>query len=203
MKIQCINQDRDKGLWMLNTSHLQNEEYVKQIQNINDHKREVSDKDSTTANTLEILKLKMIQNSQKWSNDFAKSKNKINQELQNKINLLIKEIQNSISPAQLKNLAMEMNNCKKQCENFYRIKTEGAIIRSKTKWYDQGEKCSKYFFALEKVKHSNKTMRAILLSDGSISRNQTKILKEQYNFYKKLYTSESNYKITYCNENKG
>ena len=56
------------------------------------------------------------------------------------------------------------------------------------------------YFSLEKTRYNNKTKRAILLSDGSVTRSQKKILQEQYKYYKKLNTSNPSAKFTYINE---
>ena len=39
---------------------------------------------------------------------------------------------------------------KQDIEDIKRIKTEGIMLRSKTKWLEYGEKNSKYFFNFEK-----------------------------------------------------
>ena len=67
-------------------------------------------------------------------------------------------------------------------------RTRGAIIRSRTKWYKEGEKNSKYFINLEKRQSSNKTINRPQLQDGIITENPQKILTEQRNLYMQLYT---------------
>ena len=42
-------------------------------------------------------------------------------------------------------------------------RTNGAILRSKAQWYEEGEKSSKFFLNLEKEKSVNNTVK--LLSD--------------------------------------
>ena len=62
--------------------------------------------------------------------------------------------------------------------------TKGDIVRSKARWYEQGERYSKYFFALEKTRHSKKTMKAIMLQDGAISRDQKRFWRNNLNTIK-------------------
>ena len=71
---------------------------------------------------------------------------------------------------------------------------------SKARWYKEGEKNTKYFYRLEKQHYNNKTITCIILSDGSISRNQKKILHEQARFYKKLYSSDTEINFTFIKE---
>ncbi len=44
-----------------------------------------------------------------------------------------------------------------ELEQLINEKTKGCIIRCKTKWYDEGEKPSKYFINLEKRNFNSKT----------------------------------------------
>ena len=62
-------------------------------------------------------------------------------------------------------------------------RTQGAIVRSRTKWYEEEKKNSKYFINLEKRQSSNKTIMRLQLQDGTITEKPQKILTEQRNFY--------------------
>lgn len=44
----------------------------------------------------------------------------------------------------------ELEAKKEQLESLIEYKTKGAIIRSKSRWYNEGEKNTKYFLHLEK-----------------------------------------------------
>ena len=39
-------------------------------------------------------------------------------------------------------------------ENLNQYKTQGVILRSKAKWYEEGEKSTKYFLHLEKMNYT-------------------------------------------------
>ena len=64
------------------------------------------------------------------------------------------------------------------------------MIRSKAQYIDQGEKPTKYFCGLEKHNYTSKIIGQIEKEDGSIIVNQTDILKETENYYKKLYENK-------------
>ena len=68
------------------------------------------------------------------------------------------------------------------CEN----KAKGAIIRSKTKWIEQGEKPTKYFFNLEKRNYHRKTIKSLKRPDGELITNELEILKEIELYYGNL-----------------
>ena len=65
----------------------------------------------------------------------------------------------------------------------------GTILRSKIRWYEEGEKNTKFFLSLEKSNAQNKTMSSIINESGMKINNPQKILGEQRAFYEKLHTS--------------
>ena len=77
---------------------------------------------------------------------------------------------------------------------------EASIFRARARWYDEGEKNTKYFFRLEKQKYNNKTMYVLIREDGSISKNQKEILKMHSEFCKKLYTADLDIQFTFVNK---
>ena len=62
------------------------------------------------------------------------------------------------------------------------------MIRSKVRWYDEGEKPTKYFFNLEKRNYNNKIISKIKVKDDIIIEPK-QILQEEKKFYSNLYTS--------------
>jgi hypothetical protein len=69
---------------------------------------------------------------------------------------------------------------------------KGSILRSLCTEYEQGEKCTKYFFSLEKFKSKQKTLSRIKFADGSYTSNEKLILNECRKFYKNLYSKNEN-----------
>ena len=67
-------------------------------------------------------------------------------------------------------------------------KTNGYILRSKTDWYEKGERSSKFFSSLEKKKAVNNTMRS-LTEDENEPENITKCDKKIRNGIKNFYTN--------------
>ena len=58
--------------------------------------------------------------------------------------------------------------------------------------YEQGEKCSKYFFSLEKFRAKQKTISRLRKVDGSFTSDTKIILEECRQFYEKLYNRNYN-----------
>ena len=80
--------------------------------------------------------------------------------------------------------------CKSEWENLERIKTEGAILRSKVKWAEEGEKNTKYFLNLEKKNYQVKYIKKLIKDNGTELPNPRDILQEQKQFYSSLYSSK-------------
>ena len=71
------------------------------------------------------------------------------------------------------------------------IKTKGAILRSKERWHEQGERNTKYFYGLEKRHHDIKTVSKLKVGEHSYIEDQFEILQEEKKFYESLYRSNN------------
>ena len=74
---------------------------------------------------------------------------------------------------------------KQQLNDLIEYEVKGSIIRSLSNNYEQGEKCTKYFFSLEKHRGKQKTISKLKLDNGDEITNQDKILQECRRFYEK------------------
>ena len=73
-----------------------------------------------------------------------------------------------------------------------RQKTKGAILRSKARWHDFGERNSRYFFNLEKRNYlKKKTVTRLKLRSKQVTCDQFEILQEQKTFFETLYKSQN------------
>ena len=64
------------------------------------------------------------------------------------------------------------------------------MFRSKVKWYELGERSSKYFYSLEKSRYNAKTCYKIIDDEGTEICNPDAILEEQRRFYEELYMED-------------
>ncbi|KAL9970546.1 hypothetical protein ACROYT_G022944 [Oculina patagonica] len=74
-------------------------------------------------------------------------------------------------------------------DSLFDYLAKGAIIRSRATWYEKGEKSNKYFLGLESHRGSKSCIRRLFSSDGRLTTNPTKIMKEIEKFYSDLYAS--------------
>ena len=88
---------------------------------------------------------------------------------------------------------VEYESAKQELDIFYDHIADGCILRSKVRWYEEGEKASKCFLSLEKknkVKSCITRLRNPSDSDKGIS-DPRKISEELKNFYGNLYRRTS------------
>ena len=72
------------------------------------------------------------------------------------------------------------------------ILTPTHRVRSRALYVNEGEKCSAYFFSLEKRRYNEKNMKAVYTDDGRLNTNQKTIHDEITKFYKELYKENTN-----------
>lgn len=73
-------------------------------------------------------------------------------------------------------------------DEMYRQKAKGAFIRSRSKWLEEGEQNSRYFFSLEKYRSTNNSISKLNVN-GAITEDHRKISEFCSKFYKDLYSS--------------
>ena len=66
-----------------------------------------------------------------------------------------------------------------------------AILRSKVRWFEHGERNTKYFLNLEKRNFCQKSVTKLKLKDDTYTYDQFDILQEEKQFYESLYTSKN------------
>ena len=94
---------------------------------------------------------------------------------------------------------LQMLEVKNKLEELYEKKAEGLRLRAKVRWYEQGEKSTKYFLNLEKRNYKKKTVEKVMVNGDLLTRPQD-ILKAQYHFYESLYSKDkSNFSKTALN----
>ena len=100
--------------------------------------------------------------------------------------LNLEDIMNS-APSEL--IQSSLNNKKIEFERKREEKVEGILLRSKANWHENGEKCSQYFCKLEKKNFIKKTITELIDDTGHHISDQSKILLQQHDFYKTLYST--------------
>ena len=180
--IETSETERGKGYWKFNTSLLQDEEFVefmnKQI-------------DAILANTIylnplerwEKIKKQIATKIQSYTRKASSTKKLVISQLMEKID----EMQYRF-PLNKQEMSIYQNSIDELhgAQNEY---VKGVIFRSKAKWYQDGEKGTKYFLNLEKARFNAKTCSVIVDGDSEIT-DPEKILSKQKEFYQELYARD-------------
>ena len=112
--------------------------------------------------------------------------------LEREIALLEKQLDNAgNSNPSYHVVAERIFTLKKELENILEYRTKGAIIRSKSQWYNEGEKNSSYFLNLEKRHCKQGTISQLKINDTDFVTTDRDILSECTAFYTTLYTSKN------------
>ncbi len=80
---------------------------------------------------------------------------------------------------------------KNKMENYYNEKMDGYLIRSKINWVKEGEKCTSYFFNLEKQRQKANVIHRLKNKEGDIKTKDSEILGIASNFYTELLISRN------------
>ena len=92
-------------------------------------------------------------------------------------------------PQIIKYVENEIDTTNLEIFEYIDTATKGYLIRTRTKYYEHGEKSSKYFLSLEYKQGDSKCIKRLLNDRGEHIEDPKDILSEEIHFYKKLYTS--------------
>ena len=194
---------KGKSLWKFNNSMLYDKEYVQKIkQTILQIKKQymipvydinnigcISDNDINFVIDdqlfLEVLMMEIRGKSISHSAYIQKCKNHREKELGD----LIKNLEENEELTEESDISLD--DAKKQLEVLRMDKLKGAMVRSKAKWVDEGEKPTKYFCNLEKRNFTNKIIQRVEKDNGKVITTQHEILEEICKYYEYLYENKT------------
>ncbi|KAL9978081.1 hypothetical protein ACROYT_G015562 [Oculina patagonica] len=175
------------GFWKFNNSLLENEEFVLNLKFFLIHAKEKHSYIDDKRLYWEMVKMEI----RDFCIRFAKrlSKNRKTKEMDllrklNELNVFLGKNPNDM------NLTTEARSVKLELKNLSERKTKGAIIRSRVRWYEHGERNNKYFVNLEKRSHNRKHIAKLKTDKNEYLVEPNKILLEMEHFYKTLHTSQ-------------
>lgn len=176
-------QTRGPGIWKFNNALLEDTEFLFELKSKLQHWI-----DETKVNPSQSLGSQwgfIKHKVGEFSRQFGAKRRKERMALKNKIESELSSLSSMLSDYN----KMQYDSLKQQLKELIEYEVRGSIIRSLSQNYEEGEKCSKYFFSLEKQKAKQKTICKLKLDNGEEITNQDKILNECRLFYKKLYKS--------------
>ena len=132
----------------------------------------------------DYIKMKIRAATIQYSSKVKRDKEKFEKEL-------ITEITNLEKQDQTEEVIENIELMKTELEKIAKLKAEGAAVRARAQWVEEGEKSSSYFLNLEKHKAENKVISQLQQTDDKIVSKPEEILEAQYKFYSDLYQQKT------------
>ena len=187
LNIDILQTTRGRGYWKFNNSLLQRLDFVEEMNQHLENK---------------LLETRNLNPWEKWLFLEKEATNKA----KNYSKLLSKDRELIISQLSEKILEMEhkiseefndkdwaiLIDSKSEIEELLNEKTKGTIFRTKTRWYEESEKNTKFFFNLEKRRYNARLCNKLILENGDLVTKEEMVIKEQKRFYMELYRSDPN-----------
>ena len=184
---------RGRGLWKLNTSFLSQNDYVNEIcAQEREAQQEYQGENSISPVLLwETIKLKVREKSISYAVWKNKSILRREEDVEQSIAQLEREIENHQTTEETKkHLHTRLEAQKEDLKKIIEYRTQGAIKRTKVRWYNEGEKNTSYFLSLEKSHCRQQTITQLKTCDNSgFVTTDKEILNETELFYRNLYSS--------------
>ena len=187
MVIDLATWERGRGYWKLNTSLLQRADYVTVI-NTTIEEFLQSAIDTNPKLRWEQLKSRV----KKTSIDFARRSSSEQKLIIAQLSEKVNEYEANLPLSREEDILWRESKAELENQQLDRIK--GVMFRSKAKWYELGEKGTRYFYSLEKARYNTKTCFKMLVEDREVT-NPQDILQAQREFYKDLCSVEENIKF--------
>ena len=190
IKFRSYNQGK-KGpsFWKFNNSLLENEEYITEItQTITEYKNELDVCNITNPQLRwELLKYEI----RKFSIYFSKKLARERRSRYTDIETEIIRIEQQNRWQENADLVDKHDQLLKDLEQQHNYITEGIIIRSKTIWYELGEKNNKYFLTLEKRNKAKTHIKKLIGNDDDEITDPRKIMLAVEEHFNKFFTPKS------------
>ena len=174
--------ERGKGYWKLNTSFLQKRDYIDLINSV--ITSTLSLREESPSIQWEALKVKVKEASVKYAKLQKSEQIIVLSQLSEAVNGYEERLPLNLEENKL------YENTKAEYEEKIIEKVQGIMFRSKAKWYEQGERNTKYFFSLEKARYNAKTCYKLIDDKGDEIVTPEGILEEERKFYEKLYEKD-------------
>lgn len=188
LKIYTFKTSRGHGYWKLNSSFVDEYDYIKSISDgIEGWKLELRDIVDDRVKW-EFIKYKIRNESINYGKTRKSTLNKRQIKLETELDKRYHILDSGTETEEDLNRRLEVEAELRDIDNY---KTEGLILRSKCRWYEKGERSNNYFLGLINHNRTKVTMNKLRTDNGDIEINPENILNMQGDFYKRLYTERN------------
>ena len=178
---------KGQGIWKLNVSVLQDNEFELQIRQFWSEWRDNKVNFPDQRLWWDIGKFQMKRIAIRYSVGLTKARASRKTELE----LEFQRVNNN-RPVD----GVRLQEIKSELAELQSKRAEGTKIRSKAKWLEEGERPTKYFFNLENHKQNKKCIRELSSPNGETIKSNPEILAQLGRFYKSLYSAEATNKTS-------
>ena len=184
LTLQLDQFQRGPGFWKFNALHLSDENFKNKVRKTIVEAQQIGCL-LPIDEKWEFIKSRAIYMCREYSQNIAK------EILNKKIDLTkcLEILYDDLPTCNDEHITKAIKRIEQEIEEINNQKVKATIFRSRVRYAAEGERMSSYFFGLEKRNYF-KNMKAVKREDGTIIREQYKILCEQSVFYEKLYTSD-------------
>ena len=176
-----------RGYWKFNNSHLHSEEFTQEVREI--IKDTVSGSYDSFNGLWDTIKYRVKDYSIYYGKKTKKYKSAEKKIVMDRIEDIKKtpNYQESLSASEA------LLQLQERLDKILRVEMEGVIMRSKAQFVEKGERCTKYFFGLEKNRGKKKIINKLVdeLTDETLL-TQEDISSHAVSFYQNLYTTKGN-----------
>ena len=169
------NEDKGPGFWKFNCSLLNDDNYINELNgNVPRWRVEGGNELSDKRAVWDWIKYNIRAHAICYSKSKAKQRQVEEMHLQDDYDKATRMFESD--PSDLNKI--RLNEIKEKLELFYEERVKGIIIRARARWYEHGERSSKYFLNLEKRNHVKKHIRKLTVNN-SLTTDPCTILSEQ------------------------
>ena len=154
IELAMTQEIRGPGFWKFNVTHLSNKDFVDEVNKIIDYANYRYD-NLNPINKWEMIKHDIREYAVIFSKEKAKQKHYKKEILERKLHSYRKKLnminlQSEFAVSIIQATNEKIDSVLKELHTIELCEAQGAMLRSKVRWVESGEKNTKYFFALEK-----------------------------------------------------
>ena len=184
--INLHSHPRGPGFWKFNSALLSDTDYVTMVKQTIQSTAELN-KAADPPLLWDVIKDQVRGDTIRYASHKKKEKIKRQEHLEYMVSDLLEKIEKHPYDEVSKET---LQKTKTDLDALISEKTNGARIRCRVRWYEEGEKSSKYFLSLEKRNYNNKIVNKLTTDNGTNITEHKTIMGELQKFYKELYTSQ-------------
>ena len=180
-----LSRNRRSSIWKFNTALLSDSDFMQLMTNVIQEQKRVVDNFNSYGDWWDNLKNTI----RKTCIDFCVRKRKESNLQRSRLTKRLIFVKNKFHAGDLSVIG-EMKDLESALSALVLKEAQGAIIRSRAQWLEEGEKPTRYFFRLENNRAEKNSFSSLFDSHGTEQTSQSEIEHILENFYTSLFTKD-------------